>query len=103
MCHVGHSQLPVGGCLGPGHPVLEEVFPWPQRVGVCRHENVLVSGLCGRGMSEPGTDGATSETEPLQTELGQLVREGGCPDPCYDSHGHPLAPLKTPGLGQGYN
>ena len=72
LCQLGHSRLPVDGSPGQGHPVLEGMFPWPQGVSVCRRENVLVPGLCGRGLSKPGTEGVASGTEPLQAELNQI-------------------------------
>ena len=95
-CQVRHGRLPVGGSPGPRPPILEGVFPWPEG------EDILVSRPCGGGHSEPGTQGVAPGTEPLETELGQLVSEGGRPEPCYGSHGHPLAPLRALGLSQGY-
>ena len=63
-------------------------------------EDVLVAGFGSRGDRKPGTKLVPPRVEPLESELGQLVGQGRCPEAHNGRHGNPLAPLK--GLPQGH-
>ena len=64
-------------------------------------EDVLVSRFGAGGVGEASADLDPPGVEPLQTQVQELVSQGRCPVAHYCGHGHPLAPLQGPGLGQG--